>query len=186
MMRASLDCLDSNIGEGRVRSAAEEKLMTTAAPAVADERAVAVGGSAIVPLISPENAAVRLFMMSSANMTANMGAASLHLEPYDQYEATSGAASHAASHTSNWHAFQSWPPLVKVEPLVLQADVEGTAEAVTGRSLRLKNEKDGSGNGESASSSYTYDPADPTPYTGGPSFDLLNSGMRDQQHIEGR
>lgn len=73
---------------------------------------------------------------------------------------------------NRWRHLAAWPPPCHELALYLGAGGTLTADAPTGKA-----------GGEH---SYTYDPADPTPALGGPSFDPLNAGARDQRALEAR
>eukprot|EP00927_Polykrikos_kofoidii_P023745 TRINITY_DN21767_c0_g1_i2.p1 TRINITY_DN21767_c0_g1~~TRINITY_DN21767_c0_g1_i2.p1 ORF type:complete len:663 (+),score=73.12 TRINITY_DN21767_c0_g1_i2:153-1991(+) len=69
-----------------------------------------------------------------------------------------------------WRRYTVFPPTVDVCSLWLGADYS------------LLSISSGSG----VEHSYVFDPADPTPSLGGPSFNLFNAGARDQHDVESR
>jgi len=70
---------------------------------------------------------------------------------------------------TTWLGFESWPPAESAENTLLLQDMLPNQREVTPDFL-----------------GYVYDPADPTPSIGGPSFNPHNSGPLDQAELEAR
>lgn len=96
----------------------------------------------------------------------------------------------------NWREYDHWPPQHVLTPFFLGTNGTLTAgdgkesksslETVLPLQPRQPSELMGCFALRQGSVSYEYDPRDPTPVIGGPSFDPNNLGSRDQRPLERR
>jgi len=97
-----------------------------------------------------------------------------HMEGEEQEHIDDDHSVHVAflgTNPTRWVHFDEWPPkdsIISAWPLSRMTP------------LKAPNSRDGS------FSVHFYDPNDPTPYAGGPSFDPLNSGRQEQSWLENR
>eukprot|EP00512_Aurantiochytrium_limacinum_P010013 CAMPEP_0171538552 /NCGR_PEP_ID=MMETSP0960-20121227/102_1 /TAXON_ID=87120 /ORGANISM="Aurantiochytrium limacinum, Strain ATCCMYA-1381" /LENGTH=660 /DNA_ID=CAMNT_0012085449 /DNA_START=136 /DNA_END=2118 /DNA_ORIENTATION=+ len=99
-----------------------------------------------------------------------------YMENHDSSQGTDEHAIHVAiigTSPTRWCSFDSWPP-----------KVASTTSWPLKRMITATNTIGSSNNG--SFSFHQYDPNDPTPYCGGPSFDPFNSGRKDQSSLEAR
>jgi putative CocE/NonD family hydrolase len=99
--------------------------------------------------------------------------------------------------TGRWKGFATWPPEgSRAERLWLTSksglshvappDAQRGASSAQGSKSSMQHGTSRAQQGAGSVLAYQYDPADPTPACGGPAFNPLNSGERNQRSVERR